>query len=239
MDAVTRPRCPRNEPVRDYAPGTAERASLQAALAELGGVHARAADDHRRRAADRRRRARSTSSQPHDHAHVLGTGAQRHPRGRRGRGRGGAARRPRPGGSCRSTSAPRSSCARPTCSPARGATGSTRRRCSASPRPCTRPRSTRRASSPTSGGSTWPSPGRSSASSPSAPPGVWNRMDYRPLEGFVYAITPFNFTAIAGNLPTAPALMGNAVVWKPSPTQTARRACSRCSCSRRPGCRPA
>ena len=50
--------------------------------------------------------------------------------------------------------------------------------------------------------------------------GVWNRTDYRPLEGFVYAITPFNFTAIAGNLPTAPALMGNTVVWKPSPTQT-------------------
>ncbi len=49
--------------------------------------------------------------------------------------------------------------------------------------------------------------------------GTWNRTDYRSLEGFVYAITPFNFTAIAGNLPTAPALMGNTVVWKPSPTQ--------------------
>lgn len=49
--------------------------------------------------------------------------------------------------------------------------------------------------------------------------GVWNALDYRPLEGFVYAITPFNFTAIAGNLPTAPALMGNVVLWKPSPTQ--------------------
>ena len=49
--------------------------------------------------------------------------------------------------------------------------------------------------------------------------GVWNRIDYRPLEGFVYAITPFNFTAIAGNLPTAPALMGNTVVWKPSSSQ--------------------
>jgi 1-pyrroline-5-carboxylate dehydrogenase len=49
--------------------------------------------------------------------------------------------------------------------------------------------------------------------------GIWNRTDHRPLEGFVYAITPFNFTAIAGNLPTAPALMGNTVIWKPSPTQ--------------------
>ncbi|MEU1767422.1 L-glutamate gamma-semialdehyde dehydrogenase [Streptomyces rimosus] len=55
---------------------------------------------------------------------------------------------------------------------------------------------------------------------PIQPNGVWNRLDHRPLEGFVYAITPFNFTAIAGNLPTAPALMGNVVVWKPSPTQT-------------------
>lgn len=58
------------------------------------------------------------------------------------------------------------------------------------------------------------------AEQPVSSPGVWNRTDYRPLEGFVYAITPFNFTAIAGNLPTAPALMGNTVVWKPSPTQT-------------------
>src|SRR6476469_9068401 len=57
------------------------------------------------------------------------------------------------------------------------------------------------------------------AEQPISSPGVWNRTDHRPLEGFVYAITPFNFTAIAGNLPTAPALMGNTVVWKPAPTQ--------------------
>ena len=54
---------------------------------------------------------------------------------------------------------------------------------------------------------------------PTSSAGSWNRADHRPLEGFVYAITPFNFTAIAGNLPTAPALMGNVVLWKPSPTQ--------------------
>ncbi len=54
---------------------------------------------------------------------------------------------------------------------------------------------------------------------PISSPGVWNRTDYRPLDGFVYAVTPFNFTAIAGNLPTAPALLGNTVIWKPSPTQ--------------------
>lgn len=51
------------------------------------------------------------------------------------------------------------------------------------------------------------------------PPGVWNRVDYRPLEGFVLALTPFNFTAISGNLPTAPAIAGNTVVWKPSEKQ--------------------
>jgi 1-pyrroline-5-carboxylate dehydrogenase len=54
---------------------------------------------------------------------------------------------------------------------------------------------------------------------PRSAPLTWNRMDYRPLEGFVLAITPFNFTAIAGNLPSAPALLGNVIVWKPSPTQ--------------------
>jgi 1-pyrroline-5-carboxylate dehydrogenase len=57
------------------------------------------------------------------------------------------------------------------------------------------------------------------AEQPASGPGSWNRLEYRPLEGFVLAITPFNFTSIAGNLPTAPALMGNVVVWKPSTTQ--------------------
>jgi 1-pyrroline-5-carboxylate dehydrogenase len=54
---------------------------------------------------------------------------------------------------------------------------------------------------------------------PISAPGIWNRMEYRPLEGFVYAITPFNFTSIAGNLPASPAMMGNVVVWKPARTQ--------------------
>ncbi|MDZ4774454.1 MAG: L-glutamate gamma-semialdehyde dehydrogenase [Planctomycetota bacterium] len=53
---------------------------------------------------------------------------------------------------------------------------------------------------------------------PVSSPGVWNRMEHRPLDGFVFAITPFNFTSIAGNLPTAPALMGNTVLWKPAST---------------------
>jgi 1-pyrroline-5-carboxylate dehydrogenase len=54
---------------------------------------------------------------------------------------------------------------------------------------------------------------------PESSPGVWNRLEHRPLEGFIFALTPFNFTSIAGNLPSAPALMGNVVVWKPANTQ--------------------
>jgi len=61
---------------------------------------------------------------------------------------------------------------------------------------------------------------RLSDEQPESSPGVWNRMEYRPLEGFVFAVTPFNFTSIAGNLPTAPALMGNTVVWKPASAAT-------------------
>lgn len=54
---------------------------------------------------------------------------------------------------------------------------------------------------------------------PESAPGIWNRLEYRPLEGFVFAITPFNFTSIAANLPAAPAMMGNVVVWKPADSQ--------------------
>ncbi len=57
------------------------------------------------------------------------------------------------------------------------------------------------------------------AEQPNSSPGMWNRLEWRPLEGFIYALTPFNFTAIAGNLPTSCAMMGNVVVWKPSNTQ--------------------
>jgi 1-pyrroline-5-carboxylate dehydrogenase len=53
---------------------------------------------------------------------------------------------------------------------------------------------------------------------PNSAPGIWNQLEYRPLEGFVFAITPFNFTSIAGNLPTAPAIAGNTVLWKPAST---------------------
>lgn len=57
------------------------------------------------------------------------------------------------------------------------------------------------------------------AQQPNSSPGIWNRVEQRPLEGFIFALTPFNFTAIAGNLPTAPAMMGNTIVWKCSNTQ--------------------
>ena len=57
------------------------------------------------------------------------------------------------------------------------------------------------------------------AQQPQSSKGIWNRVEHRPLEGFVFAITPFNFTAIAGNLPASAAMMGNVVVWKPAPTQ--------------------
>lgn len=57
------------------------------------------------------------------------------------------------------------------------------------------------------------------AEQPQSAKGIWNRIEYRPLEGFIYALTPFNFTAIAGNLPASAAMMGNVVVWKPSNTQ--------------------
>lgn len=56
------------------------------------------------------------------------------------------------------------------------------------------------------------------AEQPQSAPGVWNRLEHRPLDGFVFAVTPFNFTSIAGNLPSAPALMGNTVLWKPATT---------------------
>ena len=68
---------------------------------------------------------------------------------------------------------------------------------------------------------------------------MWNRIEYRPLEGFVFAVSPFNFTAISGNLPTAPALMGNTVVFKPASTAVYSAHFLDEACTRRPGCRRA
>ncbi len=211
MDAVTQVPTPVNEPVHSYAPGSPERARLEAKLKELadnpvdlpmtiGGVRRMGGGERvrRRPAAQPRRPARHLRATPPGRT-------RRTPSTRRWP-------RPPPGGRCPSTTAPRSSCAPPTCWPARGGRRSPPRRCWASPRPCSRPRSTR----PCELVDFW----RFNVSyarqilaeqPPANSPGVWNRLDHRPLEGFVYAITPFNFTAIAANLPTAPALMGNVV----------------------------
>ncbi len=75
------------------------------------------------------------------------------------------------------------------------------------------------------------------AEQPVSSAGVWNRLEYRPLEGFVFAVSPFNFTAIGGNLTSSPALMGNTILWKPAST-AALSAHYTMKCSRRPACRP-
>ena len=220
MDAVITVPEPRNEPVRSYAPGSPERAALEARLKELAAEQIELTDDHRRRAADGRRRRRSTWSQPHNHAPRARPDPQRHRRRRRARRStaaqeaapglaGDAVRRPggdlpagrRPARRAVAGHAQRRDDARPVQD---GPPGRDRRRLRADRLPAVQRRT---------------SPGSSSPSSRSRRPGVWNRMDHRPLEGFVYAITPFNFTAIAGNLPTAPALMGNTWSGSRRPTQ--------------------
>ena len=154
MDAVTATPTAAQRAGARLRPGQPERASLQAALAELAGAHHELTGDHRRprstcRPAPRVRRGRPARPRARARHH-----GQRDPRGRQGGGRGRAAGRAGAGAPCRSTSGRPSCCARPTCSPARGATRSTPPPCWASPRPATRPRSTPPASWPTSGGST-------------------------------------------------------------------------------------
>ena len=187
-------------------------------LARDGGVEL---DRHPARDRRQGHPARATPTVGGDAArrknHVLATST------RRAAGRSSGRSRPPPtpgttGRGRRGRSAPRSSSAPPSSWPARGARRSTRRRCSASRRPCTRPRSTRPASSSTSGAGTRTSPSACTPSSPFPPRARGTGVEFGPLEGFVFAVTPFNFTAIGGNLTTAPALMGNTVVWKPAST---------------------
>ena len=134
MDAVTQVPAPVNEPVHTYAPGSPERARLEAQAQGAGREPDRAADDDRRRQADGRRRAlrRRTAAQPQGrHRHVTPTPPSRTRRTR-------STPRwppPRPGARCPSTTAPRSSCTPPSCCPARGARRSPPPPCSASPRP--------------------------------------------------------------------------------------------------------
>jgi 1-pyrroline-5-carboxylate dehydrogenase len=217
MDAVTSVPRPYNEPVRSYAPGSAERESLHRRVAELeGGKH-----ELTMTIGGRRRMAGGAPIdvvQPHDHAHVLGVTAQ----------------------ASRDDVADAVQAAKDA-APAW-------RELPFDERAAVLLRAADLLAGPwrdTLNAATILGQSKSVqqaeidsacelidffrfnaafardliAEQPASSPGVWNRFDHRPLDGFVVAITPFNFTAIGGNLPTAPALMGNTVVWKPSPTQ--------------------
>ncbi|MBF6475173.1 MULTISPECIES: L-glutamate gamma-semialdehyde dehydrogenase [Nocardia] len=218
MDAVVAPPAPVNEPVGSFAPGTVERERLRVKLAELaatptdianviGGVHR----------GGRGERVRVV--QPHRHAAVLGTVATAGP------------------GEVRDAIAAATAAApdwRALSFAERAAIFLRAADLLAGPWRETIAAATMLGQSKTAYQAEIDTPcelvdfwrfnvhfaRRILAEQPMSAPGVWNQMDYRPLEGFVYAITPFNFSAIAGNLPTAPALMGNTVVWKPALTQS-------------------
>ena len=217
FDAVTNVPVPVNEPVRQYAPGSAERAALENRIKELAGEQAEltmtVGGEHRMGAGDR-----VDVVQPHNHRHVLG----------------------RLGNASEEDVAAAIEAAR------RAAPGW--RELSFDDRAAIFLRAADLLSGPwraTINAATVLGQSKSAyqaeidaacelidfwrynvyyarrllAEQPTSAPGSWNRLEYRPLEGFVLAITPFNFTSIAGNLPTAPALLGNVVVWKPSTTQ--------------------
>ncbi|MEV4319233.1 L-glutamate gamma-semialdehyde dehydrogenase [Actinocrispum sp. NPDC049592] len=218
MDAASSVPEPRNEPVRSYAPNSPERASLRARIAELeadrveftqtiGGTRTMAGGE------------RVDVVQPHDRAHVLGTTAQATP-----------------------NDVAQAVQAAKEAAPAwrelpfdeRAAVLLRAADLLAGPWRDTLNAATMLGQSKTVQQAEIDSAcelidfwrfnvafaRRLLAEQPESGPGIWNRFDHRPLDGFVVAITPFNFTAIAGNLPTAPALMGNTVIWKPSVTQS-------------------
>jgi 1-pyrroline-5-carboxylate dehydrogenase len=218
MDAITQPPTPTNEPVRTYAPGTAERDSLTKRVAELAGERAEitlTVGGTQRIGGGRP----FDVVQPHRHAAVLGTGAQ-------------------------ATNADVEAAvgAALTAAPAWRDLPFDERAAvflRAADLLSTTWRDTLNAATMLGQSKTVQQAEIDSAcelidflrfnvqfgreilaQQPVSSALTWNRMDYRPLEGFVLAITPFNFTAIGGNLPTAPALLGNTVVWKPSPTQS-------------------
>ncbi|MPQ98261.1 L-glutamate gamma-semialdehyde dehydrogenase [Modestobacter sp. I12A-02628] len=218
MDAVTQVPAPRNEPVLDYAPGSPERAELERTLAELtaagpveltstiGGKQVMAGGE------------RIDVVVPHRHAHVLGTTANATHADAEAAVAGAKAAAP---GWQELSFDDRAAVF---LKAADLLTGPWRQRMNAA---------TMLGQSKTAYQAEIDAAceladfwrfnvhfaRQITAEQPVSSAGVWNRVDHRPLEGFVYAVTPFNFTAIAGNLPTAPALMGNTVVWKPSPTQ--------------------
>ncbi|GAA4665463.1 MULTISPECIES: L-glutamate gamma-semialdehyde dehydrogenase [Amycolatopsis] len=217
MDAVTNVPQPSNEPVLTYAPGTPERDSLQRRLAEL------AAEKHElpQTIGGRRRLAGGEAFdvvEPHDHGHVLGVSAQATPEDVADAVE--AAKLAAPGW-------------RQLPFDERAAIFLRAADLIAGPYRDTLNAATMLGQSKSVQQAEIDAAcelidflrfnahyaRRILAEQPNSVSGSWNRMDYRPLDGFVVAITPFNFTAIAGNLPTAPALMGNTVVWKPTPTQ--------------------
>ncbi|SHG45854.1 L-glutamate gamma-semialdehyde dehydrogenase [Streptoalloteichus hindustanus] len=217
MDAVTSVPNPSNEPIHGYAPGTPERESLQKRIAELE------ADQHEltMTIAGERRMAGGEAIrvvQPHDHGHVLGVTAQAT------REDVAAAVRAAKGAAPAWRDLPFDERAAVLLRAADLLAGPWRDTLNAA---------TILGQSKSAQQAEIDSAcelidflrfnvhfaQRLLTEQPISTPGVWNRFDHRPLDGFVVAITPFNFTAIAGNLPLAPALMGNTVVWKPSPTQ--------------------
>ncbi|WP_037303797.1 L-glutamate gamma-semialdehyde dehydrogenase [Amycolatopsis orientalis] len=219
MDAVTQTPAPKNEPVLNYAPGSAERAELEGALKSLGGadpidITATIGGEQRKGGGEK-----IEVVQPHNHKAVLGvihsaTAQDTHDAI-------AAAKAAAPGWRALSFDDRAAIILRA----ADLLAGPWRARLNAA---------TMLGQSKTAFQAEIDSAcelidfwrfnvafGRQIlAEQPVSSPGIWNRMEHRPLEGFVYAITPFNFTAISGNLPTAPALMGNVVLWKPSPTQS-------------------
>jgi 1-pyrroline-5-carboxylate dehydrogenase len=217
MDAVTQVPAPRNEPVLNYAPGSPERAALEARLAELATEKVELTSTI---GGDQRmaRGERFDVVQPHRHAAVLGTSAHATHADAEDAVRRAKETTPE----WRSMSFDD-----------RAAVFLRAADLLAGPWRQTLNAATMLGQSKTAYQAEIDSAcelidfwrynvhfGRQIlAEQPVSSPGVWNRVDHRPLEGFVYAVTPFNFTAIAGNLPTAPALMGNTVVWKPAPTQ--------------------
>ncbi|GAA6527744.1 L-glutamate gamma-semialdehyde dehydrogenase [Intrasporangium sp. DVR] len=218
MDAVTHVPAPVNEPVLDYAPGSPERSALEAALAELGSTQVELPH-----IIGGRRVAGGGEEipvrQPHAHAKVLGT--LRNATVEEGRAAVAAAKETAP-------------MWRELCFDDRAAILLKAAELLAGPWRARLNAATMLGQSKTAYQAEIDAACELidfwrinvhfarqilEQQPPLNSKGVWNRSDYRSLEGFVYAITPFNFTAIAGNLPTAPALMGNTVVWKPSPTQ--------------------
>ncbi|MEI4273299.1 L-glutamate gamma-semialdehyde dehydrogenase [Klenkia sp. LSe6-5] len=217
MDGITQVPAPRNEPVLDYAPGSPERTALQAELTRL----AASPEELTATIGGRQRMAGGAPFDvvaPHAHAQVLGTSA--HATGDDARDALAAAKAAAPSWAELSQDD-------------RAAVFLKAADLLAGPWRQTLNAATMLGQSKTAQQAEIDSAceladfwrynahfaQRIHAEQPVSSPGVWNRVDHRPLEGVVYAVTPFNFTAIAGNLPTAPALMGNTVVWKPAPTQ--------------------